>query len=166
MALGSNVSNRVGRIKRALLDLENWGNIEKVSNFYLTYPFKMPTTAEVLNCCIRYETLLYPAELLELVESVERVGGRRKNRIGWKRRRVYSKRSIDIDIILWENGEWISERLVIPHREWIRRYFVRIPAVEVMGENFGKILNEVESTALVDSLNLDLRLIKLNVKGD
>ena len=65
---------------------------------------------------------LDPPELLALLHRIERGFGRRRRGRKWR------ARPLDLDIVLWSGGAWISQGLAVPHPEFRRRGFVLEPA--------------------------------------
>ena len=116
LSLGSNVGSRLQNILCACNFLKEWGEILAVSKLYLTEPVG-PLQPYFLNMSILFLTYLEPEEMLVCAKNVERKLGRRY---------LFDKgpREIDVDIILWSGGKFVSERLIIPHPEYNKRAFV------------------------------------------
>ena len=77
-----------------------------------------------LNSIIQIETSLSPEELLDVCQSIE-------NRLGRVREMKWGPRVIDVDILLYEDQNLITDRLIIPHPHMINRDFVMIPLSEI-----------------------------------
>ena len=116
LSLGSNVGSRLQNILCACNFLKKWGKMTAVSKLYLTEPVG-PLQPYFLNMSILFVTHLEPEEMLICAKDVEK-------RLG--RRYLFDKgpREIDVDIILWDKGKFVSEKLIIPHPEYSRRAFV------------------------------------------
>jgi 2-amino-4-hydroxy-6-hydroxymethyldihydropteridine diphosphokinase len=67
---------------------------------------------------------LDPPALLARLKRVERAFGRRRGR-------RWGPRVLDLDIILWSQGAWAGDRLIVPHPEFRRRAFVLEPLAEL-----------------------------------
>ncbi len=125
LALGSNIGDRRKAIRQALQALEAEGmNIVQVSSIIETEPEGGPPQGKFLNNVIRVETGLLPEELLVRIKTIEQALGRTPSvRNG--------PRVIDIDILLYDDIEWHSQRLDIPHPRMKSRPFVMTPLAEI-----------------------------------
>ncbi len=125
LSLGSNLGNRSGNIQEALDALTAAGlEVRRVSSFYRTEPVEFRQQPWFVNCVAEVLTELLPLQLLKAVQRVEHSLGRR---------RVVNKgpRTIDIDILLYENVVVRSAALNIPHESMAQRRFVLIPLGEL-----------------------------------
>jgi len=123
--LGSNLGNRSGNIQEALGALTAAGmEVRRVSSFYRTEPVEFRQQPWFVNCVAEVLTELLPLQLLKAVQKVEHSLGRR---------RIVNKgpRTIDIDILLYENVVVRSAALNIPHESMAQRRFVLIPLGEL-----------------------------------
>ena len=121
LSLGSNRGDRAAHFRRAMEELERAGvKVQRVSSFYKTEPVDFSPQAWFLNCVVEATTELMPMQLLKAVKSVERTLGRRPG---------VSKgpRTIDIDILLYENVVVRTTALTIPHERMHERRFVLVP---------------------------------------
>jgi len=124
LALGSNrpVSARLAPatlLREAVKLLGEQAEITAMSPIIHTPPLG-PSTRRFANAAVLVRSVLPPARILRLVQSVETTLGRR-------RYRRWGARSMDIDIILWSGGRWRSRALSIPHPAWRERDFVLRP---------------------------------------
>lgn len=126
ISLGSNIGDRFGFLKKALEVLQTSYPIEvvNVSSIYETDPVGYTDQDLFLNMVAQLKTELSALELLEACLETEKVLGR-KREIHW------GPRTIDLDILLFNNENIISERLVIPHPRMFERSFVIIPLLEI-----------------------------------
>ena len=69
-----------------------------------------------------------PPTLLARLQHIERAFGRRRRGQRWR------ARPLDLDIVLWSGGVWISEGLTVPHPAFRMRSFVLGPAVAIAGD--------------------------------
>jgi len=128
LSLGSNLGNRLDRIRGALAELDSRGiKVRHVSSFYKTQPVDFLPQPWFLNCAAEAETALMPMQLLRAVKAVERAIGRRP---GVEK----GPRVIDIDILLYENVVVRSPTLTIPHARLQERRFVLVPLEELAPE--------------------------------
>ncbi len=125
LAFGSNLGSPVQNIRKALAALPDAGvEVRRVSSFYRTEPVELIHQPWFVNCVAETATNLMPLQLLKAVQRVERALGRRK---------VVDKgpRTIDIDILLYENVVVQSNTLKIPHEGLSHRRFVLAPLSEL-----------------------------------
>jgi 2-amino-4-hydroxy-6-hydroxymethyldihydropteridine diphosphokinase len=80
---------------------------------------------EFYNACLRVDTEHGPEELLDACKAVERAQGREPGGIR------HGPRPIDVDVLLLDDVEHVSERLTLPHPEVTSRRFVLVPLLEL-----------------------------------
>ena len=122
LSLGSNQGNRLENIQQCiqLIQLE-LGTVFKVSKLYETPSWGFESAA-FYNCAIAIHTHKSPLKLLSGILKIEKKLGRiRKEQLG------YQPRTIDIDIISFENEIIQTETLEIPHLQMQNRLFVLLP---------------------------------------
>ena len=126
LSLGSNLGGRIANLRSALIALSTQGvQIRKVSPI-VESPAALLDDAlpewnkPYLNIAVLAETQLKPLELLKLAKSIEADFGR-----DYTHR--WAPRTIDIDILLYENQTIITDTLTIPHPELHKRAFVLTP---------------------------------------
>lgn len=122
LSLGSNQGNRLDYLKLAIQSLhENIGTVIHVSKVYETPAWGFESDP-FYNLAILLHTRLTPIKFLKKILSLERKLGRiRKNKA------TYQARTIDIDIISWNEDIIQHEDLVVPHPRMQDRNFVLIP---------------------------------------
>jgi 2-amino-4-hydroxy-6-hydroxymethyldihydropteridine diphosphokinase len=129
LSLGSNLGDRRQLLHTAINEIaERVGRIEAISSCIETEPVGFDSVHLFLNMAVRVTTELNPYELLKVLKQLERDLGRtRKSHDG-----VHYDRTIDIDILLYDNLEVNSEELQIPHpRMWERDFVIR-PLKEIL----------------------------------
>lgn len=141
LSLGSNVGHREVHLRDAIARLESAGHVVKVSSFYETEPVEFTEQPWFLNCSVTLETTKMPKQLMAALLRIEREMGRR---------RVQKKgpRTIDIDILLFDNTVMNSAELTIPHPAMHERRFVLEPLAEIAPDLrhpvFGKTIRELQ----------------------
>jgi 2-amino-4-hydroxy-6-hydroxymethyldihydropteridine diphosphokinase len=160
IALGSNVGDREGNLRRAIGIIGRQTKLIKISPVYETEPMYREDQSWFLNCVVAVETDLRPSELLERLQAAELEMGRGK-------REKYGPRVIDLDILFYGN-EIISEpSLEIPHPKIAERAFVLVPLNEirpklihpVLGRTVGELLHNLKTSKKVvrkPGLSMDL----------
>ena len=126
LSLGSNLGDKANYLKEAykLLGENPQIRVTGKSSLYETEPVGYTEQDFFLNGVIEIETSLEPNALLSITRNIE-------NQLGRKRTIHWGPRTIDIDILTF-NEEVINEpELIIPHREMHRRRFVLIPLAEL-----------------------------------
>ena len=133
LSLGSNMGDRVGNLSRAvaLLDRPEEGIfVELVSPVFETKPVGYTEQDDFLNICLKVITDLSPMELLSACQKVEQEL-HRERKIHW------GPRTIDVDILTYDDIKMDTERLTIPHPRMEERGFVQVPLLFLGGT--GKI---------------------------
>jgi 2-amino-4-hydroxy-6-hydroxymethyldihydropteridine diphosphokinase len=112
-------------LKAALKELEVEGvAVLAASPIIITAPLG-PSLRRYANCAALIETALDPEGLLALLKRIERRFGRGR---GGKR---WAARVLDLDIVLWSGGIWVSPTLIVPHPRFRERGFVLQPAAAI-----------------------------------
>lgn len=138
LLLGGNLGDvRTTFGKAEDLLLRSFKILEK-SSFYQSEPWGMDSENLFLNQVWKIETVLDPKLLLESLLLVEEDLGRTR-RLG---SRVYSDRTIDIDILFMEDKVLNSEKLVLPHPRLHLRAFTLQALVEVDPDFIHPILGQ------------------------
>lgn len=150
LALGSNLGNPVENLRQALRQLSEQPGIsvKMVSRFYETEPQGMrsddPAQAFV-NAMALLETTLVPQELLSVCLMVEQALGR--NRFHADKRQGYASRTLDLDILFYDDRHICENGLEIPHPRLHERAFVLIPLAELVPDwvhpVFGKTIRQL-----------------------
>lgn len=126
IGLGSNVGDREQYLVKALERIEKNPKITitKMSSIYETFPIGITEQPLFLNMVIEIETIYSPIELLDLLQKIEAESGRKRD-VKW------GPRTLDLDILLYNQENMKSERLIVPHPRMQERGFVLIPLYEI-----------------------------------
>lgn len=138
LALGTNIEPREQYLKNSLEKIEeNNLKITLESSVYETPAWGGVADQNFLNMCIEVETSLGAYELLDTIQKIELELGR-------VRKEHWGNRTIDIDIITFDDLVFNDDRLIVPHRYIHDRNFVLAPLVEMYGsiEIAGKNIKE------------------------
>ena len=127
LGLGSNLGDRAKNIHEAVRLLDEAGvRTVRLSTLIETDPVGGPPQGLFLNAALKAETSLSPEALLRMVNAVEaRLGRVRTVRNG--------PRTIDIDILRYDDLIVDTAELVIPHPRMGEREFVLRPLREIGG---------------------------------
>jgi 2-amino-4-hydroxy-6-hydroxymethyldihydropteridine diphosphokinase/dihydropteroate synthase len=124
IAFGSNLGDRVAHIEHALAKMRKRHlNVIKLSALYETKPMYYDDQDPFLNGACQVETELEPLPLLDVLQAIE-------NDLGRKRLIDKGPRTIDLDIVLYNNDQIKHPRLEVPHRLMLEREFVLRPLAE------------------------------------
>ena len=126
IALGSNMgdSRQILDDAVAAIDALPASKVEKVSEFITTPPYGVTDQPDFLNGCLRMKTLYYPKELLRELNRIEKEAGRERI-IHW------GPRTLDLDIIFYDDLISQEDDLCIPHVEMHKRSFVLEPLEKI-----------------------------------
>lgn len=126
VAIGSNLGDRKKFLDEGIDALKENKDciVEQVSEILVTKPYGVTEQPEFLNGMIKLKTLLTPEELLELLHQIEKESGRERL-VHW------GPRTLDLDIIFYD--DWIidTKDLQIPHIDMQNREFVLKPLAEL-----------------------------------
>lgn len=126
ISIGSNIGDRFQHLKDSIQALHSHDRISvmSVSSIYETAPVGYTDQADFLNVVISVATELDAHELLEACQGIEHELGRVRD-IRW------GPRTVDIDILLYNNDNIETESLIVPHPRMHERAFVLIPLLEI-----------------------------------
>jgi 2-amino-4-hydroxy-6-hydroxymethyldihydropteridine diphosphokinase len=126
IGLGTNVGNRLDNLRRAVLLLDGHDQIllKKLSSIYETDPVGYTEQENFLNMAAEISTDLPAHELLRVTSEIE-------TRLGRERAVRWGPRTIDLDILLYNQENIQTESLQIPHPRMYERAFVLIPLAEL-----------------------------------
>jgi 2-amino-4-hydroxy-6-hydroxymethyldihydropteridine diphosphokinase len=134
LGLGSNVGDRERQLALAVAGLARRGfAAEARSSLYLTEPVDAPPQDWFVNAAVRGRISLPPEELLSVCLDVERGLGR-------LRETYHGPRTVDIDVLLYDDEIRHGTELTLPHPRLHERRFVLVPAVEVAPERRHPVL--------------------------
>ena len=137
LALGSNLENRAYFLQKAIFMLhERAGSIQKISPVYESPAWGFESDP-FLNCCLSLETSLSPQDLLEVVLRIESELGRERRNVSG-----YQSRTIDIDILYYNNLIMDSEALKVPHPQLEQRRFVLKPLADIAPQLYHPVLKK------------------------
>ncbi|MFC4558579.1 2-amino-4-hydroxy-6-hydroxymethyldihydropteridine diphosphokinase [Virgibacillus kekensis] len=134
LALGTNIEPRKEHLVKALQLLSRHDKILLVekSSIYETAPVGYTNQAEFLNMVAEIQTSLSPLELLDYCQSIEQ-------KLGRKREIRFGPRTIDLDILVYNQENRKTDRLILPHPRMHERAFVLVPLHEISPElRFGE----------------------------
>ena len=153
LGLGSNIGDTEENLREAVESLGKLGTISAVSSLYRTEPVGFVNQPWFINQVVALTTLLSPEQLLKQTQKIE-------NNLGRTREIHWGPRTIDIDILLYDNVVTETPSLAIPHPRMDERRFALAPLVEItptlkhplLGKTMTKLLQELKDESKVEKL--------------
>lgn len=127
LGLGTNLGDRLANLRSAVDGLSAFVQVEAASPIYETAPMYDTDQGPYLNMAVLVTTELEPRPLLDALKVLER-------NLGRTRSRRYGPRSIDLDIIFYDDRIVAEPGLEIPHPRLAERAFVLCPAAEIAAD--------------------------------
>lgn len=126
LGLGSNLGDKEAYLNQAVkaLDETRGCQVEKVSSYLVTEPYGGVEQDDFLNACLCLKTYLSPEELLRRLHEIEQ-DAHRERIIRW------GPRTLDLDILLYDDLILETKDLILPHMDMENREFVLKPLSEI-----------------------------------
>jgi 2-amino-4-hydroxy-6-hydroxymethyldihydropteridine diphosphokinase len=131
LALGGNIGDARAALDRAIDLLCDGHDVQLLarSSDYRTPPWGDEDQAPFVNLCIAVATRLAPHALLDRIHAVERALGRDRSRA-----RRWGPRTVDIDILTYDDLQLDAPDLTLPHPRLLERAFVLVPLADIAPE--------------------------------
>ena len=125
IGLGSNLQSPRDQVTSALDELARLPACQliKASSLYRSAPLG-PAQPDYINAVAALGTELEPLALLRQLQALEQQHGR-------LRLERWGPRTLDLDLLLYDDVEMATEVLTLPHPEMVNRNFVLIPLAEI-----------------------------------
>ena len=129
IALGSNLDDPVAHIRQAYRDLNALTDtsILRHSSLYKSAPVGRLDQPDFINAVAEIVTVLQPLQLLHALLKIEQNHGRNRNNCN----SLNAPRTLDLDILLYDNLQLETETLTLPHPRMMQRAFVLLPLMEI-----------------------------------
>lgn len=155
LSLGSNEGNSKLILENACRLLQSEiGKLASISAFYSTKPWGNPNQPDFLNNALILQTEFSPQECLLIIQKIE-------IELGRIRTEKWGKRTIDIDVLFYDNLTINEKNITIPHPEIENRNFVLQPLAEICPYFIHPILNKTIKELLLVCKD-ESEVIKLN----
>ncbi|UBM62036.1 2-amino-4-hydroxy-6-hydroxymethyldihydropteridine diphosphokinase [Candidatus Sulfidibacterium hydrothermale] len=139
LLLGSNIPSRTGYLTGGIRQIrQHIGKIREVSAVYESEPWGFDASVFFLNQVVCVETGLAPEKLLEKTQEIERLLGRKEKSKGEK----YSSRTLDLDILFYDDAVIDKPDLTVPHPRMAERKFTLVPLAEIAPDKMHPVLNK------------------------
>lgn len=148
LSCGSNLGDKRAHLDGAVeaLKADVKCRVLRVSDWIITSPYGEVEQDDFLNGAIMMETLYTPEMLLEKIHEIEKEH-KRERKIHW------GPRTLDLDILLYEDCIMHTEDLIIPHADMQNRYFVLKPLAQIApyerhpltGQSIGQMYEAVQN---------------------
>jgi len=136
IGIGSNLGDRLKSIENAIAEIKSNPGIavEKISSIIETAPIGGPRQGKYLNGVVKIKTEIEPYALLSILQNIE-------NKLGRKRTIRNGPRTIDLDILLYDDKIINKPDLKVPHPRMLEREFVMKPLLEIEPQIIEQIKN-------------------------
>jgi 2-amino-4-hydroxy-6-hydroxymethyldihydropteridine diphosphokinase len=152
VALGGNVGDVRATFDRAITMLCDGAIVRLLlrSSDYRTPPWGVTDQPPFINAVIAVETSLGPHELFSRALAVERALGRDR-----RRERQWGPRTIDLDLIAYDDLELNDPDLTVPHFRLFERAFVLVPLAEIAPDRVIAGLRVRDALARIDATGIE-----------
>lgn len=155
IGLGSNIGESQTILEGAITMFARTSGItiESVSSWYTTAPVGGPPQPDYLNGVVIMRVQMSPQQLLQKLLEIEETFGR-------ERRERWGPRTLDLDILLFDDIIIKTPYLQIPHPRLTQRAFVLIPLKEiapdwmepVTGETISQLVSKTDCSGICLSI--------------
>ena len=155
VALGSNLEDPIGQLQQALQELADLPQCQLLatSSLYGSKPMGPQDQPDYVNAVAKLATELEPIALLDALQQLENEHHR-------VRQRRWGPRTLDLDIVLYNQQQIDHPRLQVPHIGMYERNFVLYPLTEI--DNSAQLPDGTAVTTLLDNCPL-ADLVKLDL---
>jgi len=124
VGVGANLGDCIATVERALTELDSLGRVARRSSLYRTQPWGNLEQPPFVNAAALLETAMAPAALLSALKAIEEKLGR----VPGER---WGPRAIDLDLLAYDDLEFDTPELRLPHPHLHERAFVLVPLAEI-----------------------------------
>ena len=127
ISLGSNIGDKIGHCRTGIQGLEKSGQsvLTGISRLYCTAPVDYTDQEWFVNAAVQIDTRLNPEALLNEIRAIEKSAGR--DRTGVR----FGPRTLDMDILLFDQVIMKTPELILPHPRMHKRRFVLQPLCDI-----------------------------------
>ncbi|MEH6567537.1 MAG: 2-amino-4-hydroxy-6-hydroxymethyldihydropteridine diphosphokinase [Halioglobus sp.] len=156
IALGSNLNHPAEQLRLAVTTIDTWdeATVDCASHMYRSKAVGPGEQPDYLNAVVSITTSLIPTALLEKLQTLE-------NNQGRVRQERWGARTLDLDILLYDEQRIDSETLELPHPRMKERNFVLYPLAEIAGQQMLLPCGTILGTLLSECPHGDLTLTEM-----
>lgn len=156
IGIGSNLGDKVRQCEKAISEIlkADQNKLLAKSSYFKTKPLGYTSQDWFINGVIKIETELEPLQLLRALKRIE-------SRLGRRETFRWGPRTIDLDILFFDEKEIRTEELQIPHPLLQERQFVLIPLAEIDRDLIHPVLKK-SIGELLDDMKEDQGVTKLH----
>lgn len=143
IGFGSNLGDRISHCQKALdcVESSKGSELSRISSFYLTEPVGFKEQGWFVNGVAEVLTQLSSAGFLKLLHDIEHKMGRKRT-IRW------GPRTIDVDILFFDDEIIREKDLIVPHPRMHERRFVLEPLADIIPGKIHPVLGKTVSELL------------------
>ncbi|ABZ75326.1 2-amino-4-hydroxy-6-hydroxymethyldihydropteridine pyrophosphokinase [Shewanella halifaxensis HAW-EB4] len=129
VALGANLADPISQLNSACEALLSLATVDSLatSPYYRSAPMGDVEQPDYVNAVVGFQTMLAPIELLDALQAIENQQGRLRE-LRW------GPRTLDLDLLLYDDQSIDTPRLVVPHYGMRERSFVLVPLSDIAPE--------------------------------
>jgi 2-amino-4-hydroxy-6-hydroxymethyldihydropteridine diphosphokinase len=152
LGFGGNVGDTRSTIEQAIAQLCDGRDLRLIARScdYSTPPWGVTDQNRFVNLCILAETRLTPRDLLTRVQAIEQQFGR--NRANERR---WGPRTLDIDLIAYDDVTLDDPELTLPHPRLFERAFVLAPLGEIVPDRIIAGMRVRDGLAKLDQTGIE-----------
>lgn len=139
LAIGSNLDRPMEQVLQAIKAIQSHLTQFRSASLYRTPPIGPAGQPDYINTVVEGHTNLKPIPLLDLCQQIE-ANHNRIREIPW------GPRTLDIDILYYDDQYLETERLKLPHPEILNRGFVVIPLLDLIESTYDPLGRELDIT--------------------
>lgn len=126
IGMGSNLGEPLTHIRQAMAELSSHPQLRDVrfSTIYGSKPVGPQDQPDYVNAVAEVRTHLLPHHLLDVLQGLEQQHGR-------VRQRHWGERTLDLDLLLYNDSQIRTPRLTVPHPFMLERSFVLYPLADL-----------------------------------
>jgi 2-amino-4-hydroxy-6-hydroxymethyldihydropteridine diphosphokinase len=152
IALGANVGDARATLDRAVAMFCDGDAVRLVarSSDYRTPPWGVEDQPPFVNACLVVATTLAPRDLLARAQQVERAFGRDR-----AHERRWGPRTLDIDLLAYDDVTLAGPDLILPHPRMFERAFVLVPLAEIAADRRIAGIRVADALARLDATDIE-----------
>jgi 2-amino-4-hydroxy-6-hydroxymethyldihydropteridine diphosphokinase len=156
LSIGSNLGNRYKNCRYGIEQLARRvsSSLMTQSSMYETEPVGYKNQGWFLNAAIKIETVMEPLDLLDLLKLIEAGSGRDFNQVR------FGPRTLDLDILLYDDLVINSASLAIPHPRMHERRFVLKPLCDIDPTIVHPVLKKSVARLLEELVDSEQKVVK------